>query len=61
LKDAAPGPDMKERGIEPIMSYFWYDGFYYIITVNKGEITREDLISIIGNMKPVGPETLRKS
>lgn len=60
LEDAVPDSDMKKRGIWPMMTYFWHDGFYYIITVNKEDTTREDLMNIVDNMKPVGPETLRK-
>ena len=60
LEDAVPDSDMKKHGIWPMMTYFWYDGFYYIITVNKEETTREDVLNIVENMKPVGPGTLRK-
>ena len=60
-EDAVPGPDMIERGVEPIFSYFWHDGFYYIISGIKGETTREDMIKIVENMEPVGQETLRKA
>jgi hypothetical protein len=60
LENAAPGPDMEKRGTRPIIAYFWHDGFYYIVTGNKGQITRGDITGIIENMKPIGPETLRK-
>jgi len=59
-ENPSPGPDMEERGIKPIIAYFWYEGFYYIITVNKDKVTRDDMISIVENMKPVGTDTLRK-
>ncbi len=61
LENARPGPNHRERGIEPILTYFWHDGFYYIITANKAQTTREDMMRIMENMNPIGPETLRKA
>ncbi len=58
--DAHPGRGWEERGIEPMLAYFYHDGFYYLITVRKGDFTRDDLVRIVENMKPVGQETLRK-
>ena len=59
-EDPCPGPRWEERGIKPMLAYFYHDGFFYLITVRKGEFTRDDLIRILENMRPVGPETLRK-
>ncbi len=60
-EDAVPSTRWEERGMKPIGAYVFYDDFYYIITARKGETTREDLVRIVENMKPVGRETLRKS
>jgi hypothetical protein len=59
-ENPVPGPKWKERGMRPIHAYFYHDGYYYLIGGRKGETTREDLIRIVKNMKPVGSETLRK-
>ncbi len=61
VEDAFASPKWVERGLEPLFAYFYHDGFYYLIGTRKGEYTRDDLIRIVENMKPVGPETLRKS
>jgi len=61
LENAAPDHWMEQRGQRPILIYFWYKGFYYIITGIEGQVTKEDMINITANMEPVGPRTLRGS
>lgn len=57
--DPEPGPSWKERGLSPIIAFFYYKGFYYFITAVEGQVTRDDVVQIIKNMEPVGQRTLR--
>ncbi len=51
----------RPRWRKRLKAEFHRNGFRYYVTVKKGNTSREELIQIIENMKPVGPETLRKS
>jgi hypothetical protein len=57
IENYIPGqPRWRKR----ITAEFHRDGFRYYVNVKKGDTSREELIQIIENMKPVKPETLRK-
>jgi len=57
---AAPDPEMQERGIQPILTDFYHNGFYYAMTGINGQVTKEDMLQVVANMKPLGSETMRK-
>jgi hypothetical protein len=59
-EDAAPDPWMEAHGQNPIVTYFWHDGFYYAVTGIKGEVSKEQIIEVIAKMEPIGPKTMRK-
>ena len=59
-EDASPGPQWRKRWMKPIIARFYRDDFQYLITARKGKTSREELIRIIENMKPVEPQTMRK-
>jgi len=60
LEDAAPDPWMEAHGQKPILMYFWHEGFYYIVTGIKGEVSKEQMIEVMAKMEPIGPNTMRK-
>lgn len=60
-QNAAPGPKWRKRWMRPVIAEFDHDGFQYTITARKGKTTREELIRIIENVKPVSPQTIRKT
>ena len=59
-ENPAPDPWMEERGVRPILAEFFHDGFEYLVTGIKGQVTRDDMVRIIASMKPLGADTLRK-
>lgn len=59
--NAAPGPKWRKRWMRPMIAEFDHDGFQYTITARRGKTTREELIRIIENVKPVSPQTMRRT
>jgi len=60
-QDAAPDAWMEERGVRPILAEFFHDGFEYLVTGIRGQLTKDEIVRIIANMKPLGADTLRKA